>query len=459
VSYSTNIQITEIYPRPSNADNQDEFVELFNFGDSTENLDGWKLEDRAGKICDLSGDEIEAKSFLVITENSSDQCNLALNNTQGETLNLFNPQDSDPVFSVSYTDSAKKGLSYSLDGSSWRWSKFLTPGAENIFNNLPTAKTDVPEKVYRNTFADFSAKGSDKDKDELKYTWDFGDGHKSYKQITRHKYEKTGKYSVTLKISDGSEDKIKTFKLEVENFPKLDVNIIELSPNPAGVDTDVEYILLKNASKKKINLKGWSIATGEKKKMINHPITLDLILKPKKEFKLTHLYSKFSLNNTSARIELRYPNGKVASHVTYKSPKKSLPEDSLYEKIKGGWAWKFPAIKPKDSPIVATTEASMIAAITQPPEKTTQQLQQEMETQNNLGNFSPDPTHETKKQEKFSLLNFGLHIQTASAFSDETLQPQKDFFATPQTPTHKHWATQLRDDLFFKINSWLNGVL
>ena len=37
---------------------------------------------------------------------------------------------------------------------------------------------------------DFDARGKDSDRDTLKYTWDFGDGHKSYKKETSQHKEK-----------------------------------------------------------------------------------------------------------------------------------------------------------------------------------------------------------------------------------------------------------------------------
>jgi hypothetical protein len=450
--YSNNITLNEILPYPSNGDN--EFIELYNPSTENSDLSAWILRDgsKTGKYIFPADTTILAQDYLVVYKKDF---KFALNNSGLESVMLYNPEEK-IISTLTYT-SAKKDISYNFDGSSWRWSKFLTPGAINIFNNLPTSKTEVPKKIYKNTYADFSAAGADEDNDNLKYTWDFGDGHKSYLPETHHKYEKTGNYAVTLKIFDGSEEDLKTFEVAVENFPALDVNIIGLSPNPAGADTDVEYILLKNATKKKINLNGWSIATASKKDFTNHPINLDLILKPKQEFKLTHLYSKFSLNNTSAKIELRYPNGKVASKTSYKSPVKSIPDDATYEKIKGGWTWKFPIIKSKNPTAVASIEPSIEASIQQPPEKTAEQLEQELEAAKNLGNFSPTPEIENKKQTKFSLLNFGLHITTVKAFS-ETVSIS-NHTKTQDSPICKHWLTQLCDNLFFKFNFWLNGVL
>lgn len=454
--YSNKIWISELLPKPDteNSEDKNEFVELYNPSDESEKLDKWFLQDRSGKVCDLSGKTIGPESFLVVKNNTAEKCTLALNDTQGELLSLYNPGNAEPISTAGYDGSAKKGLSYSFAGKNWRWSKFLTPGAENVFNNLPQVKNDVPEKIYVGTYADFSAKGSDKDKDKLKYTWDFGDGHKSYLQKTRHKYLKTGEYTVTLKVDDGSEDKLETFKIEVEKFPELSVKITGLSPNPAGADTGKEYLEIKNATKKKINLKNWSVGSGTKK-LANHPITEDFFIKPGKTARITYAVSKFTLPNTKGKIELRYPNGKVASHVSYGNKKKSIAEGATYEKTKSGWKWNLPFVK------TAATEkpadATEITAVILPQENTPAQPKPApVLSEKDLGRSTPSPTWQSKKETRFSLLNFGLGIKTAQAFSEENHPSVKNYFSAQNFPAQKHWFLVLLENLNVKINYFLN---
>ena len=178
--------------------------------------------------------------------------------------------------------------------------------------------------------AEFRVSAKDKDNDKLKFVWDFGDGHKSYKQNTKHKYLKKGAYQVSLKISDGSEDIFETFEIEVRNFPKKELKIVGVKANPKGKDTDLETIKIKNSSKKKINLKNWSVATGWKE-LYNHPINKKLIIKPGETKELTRKYSAFTLNNKQTKVELRRPDGSIASKVKY-SKKEGIQDDETYEK-------------------------------------------------------------------------------------------------------------------------------
>jgi hypothetical protein len=83
------------------------------------------------------------------------------------------------------------------------------------------------------------------------------------------------------------------------------------------------------------------VATGDKN-LYNHPITEDLWIQPGEILKITRLSSKFTLNNKKSRVELRYPTGKIASHVSYDKKQLTVQEDELYLKSKLGWQWVLP---------------------------------------------------------------------------------------------------------------------
>lgn len=452
--YSDQIIINELFPAPLKDSGLSEFVELFNGGDKDENLDGWLLKDRAGKKCDLSEETIESGGFLMVKGNKAKNCTLALNDTQGEVLGLYDPKDN-LVSSASYDGSAKKGKSYSFDGETWRWSQYLTPDEDNLFNNLPIVSSKKENEIYVGVYAQFSAKASDKDKEKLKFTWDFGDGHKSYLQNTRHKYAKTGSYVATLKVSDGNEDVFKTFKIKVVKFPKIKLRIKEIMPNPKGLDTKEgsEYLVVKNESDKKINLKGWSIATGSKN-LANHPITKDFKLKKGESKKLTRKYSKFSLVNTKGKIEIRYPNGKVAYTLKYEKDK--IAEDEIYKKVDGKWAW----IRPQIDAILALTATEIVQAN---PEETI--IQQDIEVRpEDLGKQTLD---ESKIKNRIVLASYGAHLSLPDDLSSQprvlgasTIQNDSDYFSfgRPYAP-EPHWAVKFARFLGNELNQLLNNLI
>ena len=280
--YCDKIQITELFPNPLKV-KYEEYIELYN--GTTENIDllGWALHDasKSGKYTFPVGFIIKAKEYLAVFKKDF---RFALNNSGDESVTLFDPVGKE-VFRAAY-DGSKNDVSYNFDGKLWRWSKFLTPGEENIFNNQPYGTTKIDEDIFVNVYAIFLVSIGDLDGDKISVTWDFGDGHKSYMVSTKHKYTETGKYEASVKLSDGSEDVVKNFIVEVGEVSHPKVRIVAINANPKGADTGEESLTIENQSKKKINLNGWSIATGWKK-FTNHPIKEDIIIKKNKTKDLT----------------------------------------------------------------------------------------------------------------------------------------------------------------------------
>lgn len=338
ITYVSGVIINEVYPHPRTKEDQ-EFIELFNMTDGDIDISKWELHDatKTGKYIFPEKAGIDSREYLVVYR---DDFKFALNDSGSESVILLDPKGVEKC-KVEYKGS-KTGLSYSLDKNKWRWTKFLTPGATNIFNNLPEEKkTSIPKEAYTNMYADFSTKTSDADGEKVKVTWDFGDGHKSYLAKTRHKYEKQGKYKGSLKITDGSEDVVKEFTVEVEDYPERKVRIVAINANPIGKDTEGESITVQNKSKKKISFNGWSVATGaNSKKLSNHPIKEDLEIKAGKTGEITRDICALTLNNTKGLVELRYPDGSVAHSVKYKKENKdTIKEGEVYEKKGEKWAW------------------------------------------------------------------------------------------------------------------------
>jgi hypothetical protein len=409
VVYADEIIINEILPNPS-GDEENEFIELYNPGDENVDLSGWTLKD-AGKTSHYifhSDTIIKSGGYLVIYRKDF---KFALNNSGDESVYLMDP-NGEEVSKIFY-DKANEGVSYNFDGNTWRWSRFITPGEDNKFNNLPDSKTKKDKKIFVGVYADFKAEAKDKNKDQLKFTWDFGDGHKSYKKETRHKYEKAGKYEVKLKIFDGSEEKIETFKIEVKKFPRDKVKIRSLCPNPEGSDSKNEWLSIKNYSDEEINLKGWGIATGYKK-LYNHPINEDFEIKAGGERIISRKYANFSLNNEKSKVELRYPDGKTAYKVKYdKGDEKAHQENEVYERTDEGWQW----LKTQTDTDLTQTNADEEQAdsdIILTDANTTQTDAEEVEEEDFSEFIGGQSADDSEKIDKKELLNLGTNVRLAS---------------------------------------------
>jgi len=355
-----SLRLTELLPNPSDDENTSEFIEIYNPNKTAVNLKYWTLQDssKTGSFTFSKNTIMQPHSYFVIYRKDF---KFALNNSN-ETISIIAPSEK-ITDTATYTSSAKEDISYNFTNTThtWRWSAHTTPGRQNIFNNLPTiTKFDIDKKMYKNVYANFHIKASDSDGDTLKVRWDFGDGHKSYMWQTRHKYEKTGIYHGNVRIQDESEEIIANFTAVVKKYPKYDVVITKIVPNPAGKDSGIEYIEIKNKSNQKINLRNWSIATGSTKKTLtNHPINQKLIIRPNNAKIITKKYAAISLPNKTGIIEIRRPNGKVSDIRKYGDKSISIPDNAFYEEIDGIWQWFIP----HDLEKIAQTNAIIMYAL------------------------------------------------------------------------------------------------
>jgi PKD repeat protein len=334
VPSTVTVRFNELLPNPSSDEGAGEFIELYNPETTIADMSGCSLRDasKTGSYTFPQDTLIPGHSYFVLTRSVS---KLSLNNTD-ETLTLFDSAGN-IIDSMSY-ETAKENISLNNTSSGWRGGT-PTPGLPNDTNTLPETRERVPQDGYRKVAITFNARGKDADGEHLKFTWDFGDGHKSYKEKTTHSYEKNGTYTVTLKTTDGSDDVIETFTIKITSLPKPNIRITALMPNPSGNDSKAEWMTIENRGKKAIDLQGFSIATGSKK-LTNHPIRESLIIKPGKSVSLTSAVSRFTLPNQKGKIELRAPDGKVLQKIRY-TLSKAVPEGSVYKKEKGtSWKWE-----------------------------------------------------------------------------------------------------------------------
>jgi len=144
IIYPKGVIINEILPNPEGADEENEFIEIYNNNNFDIDLSGWKLQDQVGSQVTYiikENSKIKAFGFLVFTRPIS---KISLNNSQ-DTLNLLFP-DNKIADSISFT-SAKLGQSYNLNtAKSWAWSTTLTPGVGNIITQPVTIKESSKNK-------------------------------------------------------------------------------------------------------------------------------------------------------------------------------------------------------------------------------------------------------------------------------------------------------------------------
>ena len=131
----TTVFLNEILPSPQGADDQNEYIEIYNQGKTLVNLSGWFLQDTKGKTRIFvlpEKSQIKAKGFLLF---SRKETGIVLNNN-GDGLQLLAPTKE--IVDEVYYEKANQGKSLNRTARGWQWSSILTPGAKNLVSEIKT---------------------------------------------------------------------------------------------------------------------------------------------------------------------------------------------------------------------------------------------------------------------------------------------------------------------------------
>ena len=301
------IIITEFLPNPEDSDRDNEFIEIYNNEEKDIDLEGWTIQDKAGKVKTFIIPEkniIKAKSYKVFY---SDETRIALNNSGDGVVLKDNYENI--VSETSVSDSAKEDQSYSLDeNNKWVWTLRPTPGRENV---IKLEDQKVLEK--------------------------------------------------DVEIKDSEEESV-IKKVETEKKVEYDfsdqVSISEIFPNPVGRDNTnglYEWIELYNNSEKDVNLSGWQLDDVLNKGSKPHTIE-SMIIKANDYILLSSDVTKVIFNNSGDEINLLWPDGSVVEKVSYGKSQEGHSYSLSSEEI---WFWSkdiTPGKENKVQNIIAKSE-------------------------------------------------------------------------------------------------------
>lgn len=343
------IIINEIFPNPEGVDNEKEYIELKNIGDTTINLKNWQIQDSSARIYTIedsyySSMFIRPNQFFVIYREKS---KIALNNS-GDTVKLYNIEGS-LIDEVNYSESIEEKSYSRNDEGIWNWSETLTPGEKNIVPRLNEPPTIDISFLSSGNEVQFDASDSfDPDGDEMFFNWDFGDGGSSTLINPVHKFDE-GEHKVKLLLFDGpGASGSKTIKINIGKMDSLPydngaresksyarITLSEIFPNPAGRD-DNEFVEIFNPTDQEINLKNWSIKDNSKTG--EYKIEKEIIMGPEEYFAFYKKETGLNLNNNFEKIYLISPEGEIISETSYEQAGEEM---SYNINSKGNWAWSY----------------------------------------------------------------------------------------------------------------------
>lgn len=366
--------INEIMWAGSTVSASDEWIELYNPGDSEIDVSGWLLEKAGGRsspgLTLPGGALVPAGGYYLIANFAADHAS----NTFGvevdyvtASLALLNDGNGDlvlkdeagavidqagggPWLAGANFSGVKKSMERgeeAMDGllaASWHSStetqdqkNYGTPRAQNsrpAVNASPEAVVAGATSALVGQAITLSGEdSSDADDDILTYAWSWGDGTTASGVSASHAFAAAGKFMVVLTVSDGQTEAEAQHVVSVTAPVYSNAVIInEFLPNPAGPDTGNEFIELKNTGSEDVDLSDWQLDDMEGGSA-PYAIVAGTTLGAGGVKAFLRSETKIALNNTGDSVRLLDPAGVVRSSYVYSS---SVPEGQSYNRTVDG---------------------------------------------------------------------------------------------------------------------------
>lgn len=351
---ANDVIINEIAWMGTEISSSDEWIELYNETDGAINLTGWTLKaiDGTPEIS-LEG-TIAANGYFLLerTDDQSvpgitaDQIYTGALGNSGENLELRDGENN-LIDSIDCSEGWLAGdneTKQTMEKTDSQWQISLdaggTPKTQNssgaeippgeeppaeepevegwipatMVNQPPMAEAglDITALVNQEIFFDAS-QSSDPDNGPITYFWNFGDGATETEEKASHIYLFAGQYIVTLLVDDGE---LSDLDIITVNIYSPAVIISEFIPNPTGSDTENEWIELFNQSDQIANLTNWQLDDQEDG---SSPFVFpaNSLIAPHQFLVLRRPITKISLNNDMDQVRLIYPDGSLATEVSY----------------------------------------------------------------------------------------------------------------------------------------------
>jgi len=400
-------------PNPEDSDKDNEFIEIYNMGETKVNLGGWVLKDKMGRVKTFEINEnveIKAGGYKTFY---SDETGIALNNSgDGIVLrdNKGNITDETPV-----SGSAKEDQAYALDkDDNWVWTLRPTAGRKNIIRE---------EKKINDIKQDDSSRETGVNDD---------DGSSQGAGANDEQDERISKNSPSpfLKRGDSQEDNnnndVDDGNSDAENAEynfSDEIVISEIYPNPRGRDNkdgNYEWIEIYNCSSENVNLIGWQIDDILKKGSKPYLIKENKIISAESHLVFTNEETKVIFNNSGDEINLLWPDGTIVDSTQYE---KSIEEQS-YNWADGDWSWSQAVTPNRNNAVVASVAGIILGAesVANLNEEETETDESDIDAEENIADnikYIEATVSEAKKLPRFSYVKISGVVSTPPGiFSD-----------------------------------------
>ncbi len=297
------LQLTELFPDPKGADDEKEFIEVWNPTSSTISLYNWRLRDNRNRWYQFTGTTLEPDARVAVPRSRSA---LALANTSG-SISLVHPSDV-VIDATSYTRTIA-GATWARDTQGfWRYTTSSTPGSPNVIrvpHDPPIAHIELPKKIAAGSTFYLDAMSSISDDGlALGYAWTLSDGTTSTAPMLQHIFTTPGVYRVHLLVTDvdGLADQAAT-TITVTGPPAIVTATFSADTAPTKKKTASKKSSTKKSKSKTTTVTGTVTAApgrfGTTMAFIDsHPFLVTLRTKPNTQFASLMIGDRVALTGT-----------------------------------------------------------------------------------------------------------------------------------------------------------------
>jgi len=373
--------INEImYDLETGSDGGREWTEIFNNGDASVDLTGWKFFENNtnhGLTVTQGNIVLSANGYAVIADDPSkflidnpgfsgtifDSAFSLSNDGEELTIKDNNLSIIDETNYNSTQGANGNGRSLQKDGSIWKTGT-PTPGTLNSFSappeepasgssstggsqdqTIPSASS-INEKPVANAGDNIigfvnqevkfdGSKSSDPDTIDLHYEWNMGNGKLIEEPSPSYIYAFPGTYLVTLTVFDGKNYASDTITVKVE---QAQITINEFLANPSDSDETSEWIEIYNDSNFITDISGWQLDdSASSSKAFTFPE--NTLIAPKSYLVFSRPITKVTLNNDIDSVKLLMPGGILFQEINYEKP----PQGKSSARTEEGFVWSDPS--------------------------------------------------------------------------------------------------------------------
>lgn len=378
-----NVVINEIAWMGTEISDSNEWIELYNNGDTSVDIGNWSIYGAdTGQCLNFSSADgnastiIPTSGYLIYANHTTDlgagvvdiwDATIGLNNDSPGQLIIYDASNctGNTIDTVNQSTKWLAGDSKTLqtmEKTTTGWQTSLNPGgtpkAQNssgaveepssvppdgtsegkpasTINEPPVADAGNNIIGFVNQELTFDGtKSSDPNRDELHYEWNMGNGKLIETPSFTYMYPYPGTYLVTLMVFDGKKYASDTITVQIQ---QAQITINEFMANSENKDEKTGWIEIYNDADMIMDISGWQLddaASG------SAPFVFpkNTFIAPKSYLTFSQQITGIDLNNDKDSVRLLLPSGTVFQEINYENPLQNKSSARTAE----GFVWSEP---------------------------------------------------------------------------------------------------------------------